>query len=62
MMEAVRFFETTFLTTATRRNIPEDGILQAISCRLPTTVAWVLAPVIHVRLLVDKAKLGNVFS
>jgi hypothetical protein len=27
MMEAILSFETTLLTRATRRNIPEDGIL-----------------------------------
>jgi hypothetical protein len=32
MMEAIRFSETLVLTRATRRNIPEDGILHS-DCR-----------------------------
>jgi cobalamin synthase len=32
MMEAVRSFETSLLTRATRRNIPYDGILQKENC------------------------------
>jgi hypothetical protein len=31
MMEAIQSFETLILTGATRRNIPEDGILQFYS-------------------------------
>jgi hypothetical protein len=29
MMEAIRSFETSILTRATRRNIPEEGILHS---------------------------------
>jgi hypothetical protein len=29
MMEAIRFSETSVIITATRRNIPEDGILHS---------------------------------
>jgi hypothetical protein len=32
MMEAIRSAETLILTTATRRNIPEDGILHSHRC------------------------------
>jgi hypothetical protein len=39
MMEAIRFSEMWVLTTATRRNISEDGILQfPFSCRVPETL------------------------
>jgi hypothetical protein len=31
MMEAIRYFEPSVFTTATRRNIPEDGILHSQS-------------------------------
>jgi hypothetical protein len=31
MMEAIRYSETSVLTTATRRNIPKDGILHSHS-------------------------------
>jgi hypothetical protein len=31
-MEAIRFSETSILTTATRRYIPEDGILHSHLC------------------------------
>jgi hypothetical protein len=30
IMETIRSFETSFLTGAKRRNIPEDGILHAL--------------------------------
>jgi hypothetical protein len=32
MMEAIRFSETSVLTRATWRNIPEDGILHLAAC------------------------------
>jgi hypothetical protein len=32
MMEAIRSFETSVLIRATRRNIPEDGILRECVC------------------------------
>jgi hypothetical protein len=31
MMEAIRSFETSILMTATRRHIPEDGLLHSHS-------------------------------
>jgi hypothetical protein len=37
MMEAVRFSETSSLTSATRRHIPEDGILHIYGPPRPVT-------------------------
>jgi hypothetical protein len=36
MMEATRSSETLVLTRATRRHMPEDGLLHILACSVPT--------------------------
>jgi hypothetical protein len=44
MMGAIHSYDTSVLTRATRRNIPEDGILQPLEESCVVSLAWVSTP------------------